>query len=32
LAGHLLRNFRLLHPDFTLATGKWPEPQRLFPD
>src|ERR1019366_9315226 len=30
LAGHLLRNFRLLHADFTLATGKWPEPQGLF--
>src|ERR1019366_414828 len=29
LAGHLLRNFRLLHADFTLATGKWPEPPGL---
>jgi hypothetical protein len=30
LAGHLCRNFRLLHSDFTLATGKWPELQGLF--
>jgi hypothetical protein len=29
LAGHLFRDFRLLHFDFTLATEKWPEPQGL---
>src|ERR1017187_4046466 len=32
LAGHLLRNFRLLHSDFTLATGKCLEPPGLFPE
>jgi hypothetical protein len=26
LAGHLFGNFRLLHPDFTLATRKRPSP------
>jgi hypothetical protein len=26
LAGHLFRDFRFLHSDFTLATQKWPEP------
>src|ERR1017187_280637 len=31
LAGHLFRNFRLLHSDFTLATEKWPEPLRPCP-
>src|ERR1035441_2673040 len=29
LAGHLFRDFRLLHPDFTLATGNRPAPQKL---
>jgi hypothetical protein len=32
LAGHPFRNFRLLHSDFTLATGNRPEPQKLFSD
>src|ERR1017187_3717633 len=31
LAGHLLRNFGLLHYDFTLATGKGAEPRGLSP-
>src|ERR1035437_2009603 len=30
LAGHFLCNVRLLHSDFTLATGKWPEPPGLY--
>jgi hypothetical protein len=32
LAGHPFRNFRLLHSDFTLATGKWSEPPGLYRD
>jgi hypothetical protein len=29
LTGHLFRDFRLLHSDFTLATQKRPKPQGL---
>jgi hypothetical protein len=28
LASHLFGNFRLLHPDFTLSTGKRPSPEK----
>src|ERR1019366_8558339 len=31
LAGHLLRNFFLLHAAFTPTTGKWSEPPGLRP-